>query len=424
VQGRGLFSGEPCRLRFLPAPAGSGIVFVRSDLPNPVRIAADVSNLAKRARRSSLMNGTVAVETVEHVMAAVWGLGIDNIEIEMNAAETPSTDGSSMPFIEALQEAGVEELSQESLRWVITEPITVSEGDAMLAAVPGPEDCLEILYHLDYSSVPSIGRQVMVFRLGKDDFVAQLGRSRTFSLKEEAQEMQARGIGKHLSARDVLVMGADGPIDNELRYPDEHVRHKIVDLIGDLASLGARLCGRVVAYGSGHELNRQLLRRLREEHEARRQSEALKGEPLMDVRKIMRLLKHRYPFLMIDRILKIEGDRYALGVKNVTVNEPYFQGHYPNVPIMPGVMILEALAQLSGILLSRRLEHTGKVALLLSMDRVKMRRLVRPGDQLILEAEAIHVRTRTGHCRCRAKVGQEVAAEAEIKFILVDDDPV
>jgi UDP-3-O-[3-hydroxymyristoyl] N-acetylglucosamine deacetylase/3-hydroxyacyl-[acyl-carrier-protein] dehydratase len=144
----------------------------------------------------------------------------------------------------------------------------------------------------------------------------------------------------------------------------------------------------------------------------------------MDIRKIMRILKHRYPFLMVDRIIELDGDHRVVGVKNVSMNEPFFQGHYPGQPIMPGVMILEALAQVSGILLSRRLEHTGKIAVLLSMDRVKMRRPVRPGDQLLLEAEARHVRTRTGHCYCRALVGAEVAAEAEIKFMLVDDEPV
>ena len=194
--------------------------------------------------------------------------------------------------------------------------------------------------------------------------------------------------------------------------------------MGDLALLGRRICGRIVAYRSGHELNHALVRRLADSIASGGRAEAMAAEAYMDIRKIMRLLPHRYPFLMIDRILRVEGDHRAVGVKNVTINEPFFQGHYPGQPIMPGVMILEALAQLSGVLLSRRLEHTGKVAVLLSMDRVKMRRPVRPGDQLVLEAEALHVRTRTGHCRCQAFVGNDVAAEAEIKFMLVDAEPV
>ena len=230
------------------------------------------------------------------------------------------------------------------------------------------------------------------------------------------------GFGLHLTARDVLVMGDDGPIENTLRFADEHVRHKMLDLIGDLALLGRRLCGRIVASRSGHDLNHALVERLAGHIQSREQVGS--GEPVMDIRKIMRLLPHRYPFLMIDRILEIEGDTRAVGVKNVTINEPFFQGHYPNLPIFPGVMIVEAMAQLSGILLSRRLEHTGKVAVLLSMDRVKMRRPVRPGDQIIIEAEALHARTRTGHCKCQATVSGEIAAEAEIKFMLVDSEPI
>ena len=418
-----MFSGINSQLRFLPAPVNTGIVFVRTDMPHPVQIASDISNVTKRTRRTSLLNGTVSVETIEHVLAAVWGLGIDNILIEMNAQETPSADGSALPFVKALQEAGIEPQEADQKVYVVREPVTVSQGDAMLAVLPGPTDCLDILYDLDYSDVPSIGRQVLGFRLEKDDFSTQLAPARTFSLEQEAKEFQAQGIGTHLTSSDVLVMGPDGPIDNKQRFDDEHVRHKLCDLIGDLALLGRHLRGRVVAYKSGHELNHMLVRQLADSAAARTRQEALTGEPAMDIRKIMRLLRHRYPFLMIDRILEIDGDRRAVGIKNVTINEPFFQGHYPGLPVMPGVMIVEAFAQLAGVLITQRLEHTGKVGFLVSMDRVKIRRPVHPGDQLILVAEVLHVRTRTAHCQCTARVGDELAAEAEIKFMLVDADP-
>jgi len=424
VQGRGLFSGQPCRLRFLPASADSGICFVRKDLPSPVTIASEISKVTKRAQRTSLMNGSVAVETVEHVLAAVWGMGVDNLTIELSADETPSVDGSPMPFVEALRRAGLEEQDAEQRVYVIDEPIAVPRGEATLAALPGPNDCLDILFDLDYSQLPSIGRQLLAFRLGKDDFASEIAPARTFCTEREAKEQQARGIGRHLTAKDMVVMGAEGPIDNKLHFPDEHVRHKISDLIGDLSLLGWRLCGRIICYKSGHELNHELVRKLTETIAERRRSRGLSGEPVMDVRRIMRLLPHRYPFLMVDRIIEIDADRRAVGIKNVSINEPYFQGHFPGQPVMPAVMILEAMAQLSGILVGRRLEHIGKVGMLLSMDRVKLRRAVRPGDQLILEAEVVHVRTRTGHCYCRAFVGQELAAEAEIKFMLVDSEPV
>ena len=403
VEGRGLFGGEPSRLQFVPAPPDSGIAFACGPDPSADdagRITADISNVAKRARRTSLINGSASVETVEHVLSAVWGMGIDNLTIEVSGSETPSVDGSAKPFVEALQDAELDEQDTDRQVYVVDEPVSVCEGEAMLAVLPGPTDCLDILYDLNYGQEGGIGRQVLGFRLGKDDYISQIAPSRTFLLEREAKEFQARGIGAHLTACDVVVMGEDGPIDNELRFDDEPVRHKICDLIGDLALLGRRLRGRVVAYKSGHELNHELVRLLSETIVSEKRAKGLTGEPVMDIRKIMRLLPHRYPFLMIDRITEIDGDRRIVG------------------------MVLEALAQLSGILLSRRLEHTGKVAMLLSMDRVKMRRPVRPGDQLVLEAEALHVRARTGHCRCRATVAGAVAAEAEIKFMLVDAEPV
>ena len=423
VQGKSLFSGVLCRLTFKPAPPDSGMTFIRTDTPTPVSIPGDIKQVMKRARRTSIINGTVSVETVEHVLSAAWGMDLDNLIIEVNSEETPSTDGSPMPFVKALQEAGVQEQESPRAVFAIDEPLAVSEGDAMLAALPGCDDCLDILYDLDYSGT-CIGRQVVGFRLGKDDYAAGLAPARTFLLEKEALEFQARGIGKHLTPQEMLVMGDAGPLGgNALRFTDEHARHKVCDLIGDLALLGRRLTGRIVAYKSGHELNHALVRKLLEQMAHRHLAKSV-GEPIMDIRSVMRLLPHRYPFLMVDRIVELVGDQRAVGIKNVTINEPFFQGHYPGQPIMPGVMILEALAQLSGILLSRRLEHTGKVAVLLSMDRVKMRRAVRPGDQLILQAEALHVRPRTGHCRCQAMVGAEIAAEAEIKFMLVDAEPI
>ncbi len=389
-----------------------------------VSIPASVSRVAPRPHRTSLSNGSACVETVEHVLAATGGLQIDNLVIDVSGEETPSTDGSPLPFVQALQSAGIQEQDQERRPHVIDQPISVSEGEAMLAALPGPGEYLDILFDLDYSAVASIGRQVFSFRLGKDDFAAQLAPARTFALEEEARQLQQQGLCKHLTIKDIVVMGSGGPIENKLRFPDEHVRHKVCDLIGDLALLGRPLFGRIVAYRSGHDLNHALVRKLAAQMSSRGRTISATGEPIMDIRRIMRVLPHRYPFLMIDRVLQVEGDKRAVAVKNVSINEPFFQGHWPGQPVMPGVMILEAMAQLSGILLSRRLEHTGKIAVLLSLDRVKMRRLVRPGDQLVLESEAVRVHARTGHCRCRALVGDELAAEAEIKFMLVDSEPI
>ena len=429
LTGLGLFSGRPCRVKLLPAGEGAGIVFVRTNAAGSAaraeeaRIPATSEYVVRREHRTGLANGGVQVETVEHLLAAVWGMGVDNVVIEIDGDEVPSTDGSAAWFAQAIREGGIREQHAAQVVHVISEPVTVSNGPAMLAALPGADDALEIFFDLDYSDTPCVGRQAMSYRLTSESFLTQIAPARTFCRAAEARALQADGQCVHLTAKDILVLDPAGPIDNNFRFPDEPVRHKICDLIGDLALLGRRLAGRIVASQSGHELTIKLVRELA----ARIAGATLAGTPalpVMDIRKVMRLLPHRYPFLMIDRVVSIEEGRRAVGIKNVTINEPFFQGHYPGQPIMPGVLILEAMAQLSGILLGRHLEHTGKVAFLLSMDRVKMRRPVQPGDQLILEAEALHVRPRTGHCRCTASVGDEVAAEAEIKFMLVDAEPV
>jgi UDP-3-O-[3-hydroxymyristoyl] N-acetylglucosamine deacetylase/3-hydroxyacyl-[acyl-carrier-protein] dehydratase len=424
VEGLGLFSGKPCHLRFAPAPPETGIVFVRTDLPGQDSVTCELANLVhSEYPQTVLKNGSAEVHTAEHVLSAVLGLGIDNVIIELDAEETPHTDASPLAFAEALRQAGTVEQDAEQRLYVITEPLSVSQGEGSLTALPGPADCLDILFDLDYSDVPSIGRQIFSFRLGRDDFLGQIAPARTFLRESEASFFRSQGLGPHLKYDDILVMAADGPVGNELRFPDEPVRHKISDLLGDLALLGKMPRGRIIACKSGHELNHALVGRLLEAAEGKTKPAPGRAEALLDISGIMRLLPHRYPFLMVDRIIETHGDERAIGVKNVTINEPYFQGHYPRQPIMPGVMILEAMAQMSGILLSRRLEHAGKVAVLLSMDRVKMRRPVRPGDQLILEAQAIRVRPRMGHCNCRALVEGEVVAEAEIKFMLVDAEP-
>ncbi|MGE3181572.1 MAG: UDP-3-O-acyl-N-acetylglucosamine deacetylase [Phycisphaerae bacterium] len=423
LRGNGLFTGEPVTLRFKPAPPGQGVVFVRNDQQNPIRIPASLNNLAKRARRSSLKNGVVEIETVEHCLAAVRGLGIDNLDIELNNVEVPAGDGSSLAFIDALHEAGI--IDQELPRRVvdIPETIRVTDGDAELVAWPGDPGVLDVVYELDYKEPNRIPRQILRFSLSQDGFVRDIAPARTFVFEDEARALREAGLGKHLKYEDILVIGPHGPIDNEFRFADECVRHKILDLVGDLMLADAFVCGRIYARRSGHHLNHELVRRIREIMAERDLARELLRSPRLDIRSLQRILPHRYPMLMIDRVVKMESDLYARAIKNVTINEPFFTGHYPRQPIMPGVLIIEALAQLSGVLLSQKLEHTGKVAVLLSLDRVKFRKPVTPGDQLILEATSMRVKSRTGQTSCVARVGDEVAAEAIIRFMLVDADP-
>ncbi|MBI4717836.1 MAG: UDP-3-O-[3-hydroxymyristoyl] N-acetylglucosamine deacetylase [Planctomycetes bacterium] len=423
IEGRGLFTGEPVSMRVRAGAPYTGIWFVRTDQSPPIRIAARVENVSKRARRTSLRNGSVAIETVEHCLSACAGLGLDNLEIELNANELPGADGSSLPFVERFREAGIAPQDAPCEPHVIDEMARVVEGDCELVALPPLDpgcESLEITYDLDYGQTGPIGRQMLRVTLTPDAFVTSIAPARTFLLEQEAAQLRDAGLGKHLSYHDVLVFGENGPIDNTLRFPDECVRHKILDLLGDLYLLGRPIVGRIHARKSGHALNHELVRVLQERQAARQRQAFLRRPPALDIHRVQRILPHRYPFLMIDRVLEIEGSKRVVGVKNVTINEAFFQGHYPGEPIMPGVLIIEAIAQLGGVLLAQELEHKGKVAMLLSMDKVKFRRAVRPGDQLILEAEAVHVRSSIGHVRGRACVGGELAAEAEIKFVLRD----
>lgn len=445
LQGLGLFTGEPATLTMRPAPAGSGIRFVREFDGMRSEIPAHIEHVSPTPRRTSLRNGTLSVETVEHCLAACAGLGLNNAELELtrtSTGELPMGDGSCNTFVNAIESVGLEEQPGEVRPLVVKEPVVVQMGEASLAALPGPTDHLEVVY--TFEAPPPVGRQVFSFHLydttAADDFRRDLAPARTFIFESEVKALHEKGLGRHLTYADLVVIGDIGPIENAFRFPDECVRHKVLDLIGDLSLVGRPVFGRIMAHRSGHELNHMLARRLLEVETAgvlaRLPQENEVGSPpspgfqkfaampvseaALDVRKIQRILPHRFPMLLVDRVLRIDGDQRAVGLKNITMGDLFFLGHYPSAPIFPGVLIVEAMAQLGGILLSRKLDNTGKLAVLLSMDNVKMRQPVVPGDQLILEAEAVRVKSRTGHVRCTAYVCDRLAAEADIKFMLVD----
>jgi UDP-3-O-[3-hydroxymyristoyl] N-acetylglucosamine deacetylase/3-hydroxyacyl-[acyl-carrier-protein] dehydratase len=422
MEGRGLFTGQPVHVRLKPAPADAGLVFTRVDLEPEVQISATIQSVAKRFQRTSLANGDVSVETAEHLLAALEGLEIDNLAVELNGPELPAGDGSAADYVRLLRQAGIVEQPAERAVLKIVEPVTVQDGGAVIAALPGDEDALVLTYHLDYGPESVIPPQMCHLRLTPDTFVEDLAASRTFILDSEVEELRRRGYGPEVTYQDLLVFGSEGPIENTLRFPDEPARHKMLDLVGDLFLLNRDVRGRIVAVKSGHALNHRLIRRLQDQGAGRAAGTLGQTRPAMDISQIMEVLPHRYPFLLVDRVVEFEEDVRAVGIKNVSINEHFFQGHYPGTPIMPGVLIVEAMAQLAGVLLLRKLKHTGQVAVLLSMDRVKLRKTVHPGDQLRLEAEVVRAKERRAEVVTRAWVGDEVAAEAKIRFILIPAD--
>ncbi len=424
IEGKGLLIGADATCEICPAAVDEGIVFERVDVNPPVRIPAVVDYTTNRPRRTTLKMGDVTIETVEHCLSALVGLGIDNAIIRINGPELPLGDGSAKPFTDPILEAGSVSQDRPKKVYRLTEPITVQDDSgARITAIPCEIAGMRVFYDLDYGrNSHRISSQVQSFHPATGDYARDIAPARTFSLKEEAESLWAAGMCRHLTPKDVLVIGDEGPIENAYRFPDECVRHKILDVIGDLALIGVGVHCDVLAIRSGHTLNRRLALKVREQMQAAEMRQTMLDGRVMDIKAIQRLMPHRYPMLLVDRVIEMDGDHRAVGIKNVSINEPFFQGHYPGTPIMPGVLIVEAMAQLGGLLLSRVLEHQGKIAILLSLDGVKLRKPVTPGDQLILEAESVRATSRIGHLRCRARVGEKVAAEAEIRFMMVDAD--
>ena len=428
VEGIGLHTGKTVRVEFKPAPPDSGINFLRTDLAGSSPVHAAVPSIleaARRQRRTSVGNGVVEVHTIEHLMASCFGCGIDNLLVEINGEEVPGLDGSAHPFLELFRRVGIQEQPAAKRPIPIREPVWVEEGPSALAVVPAEK--FKVSYTLSYP-VPTLDAQFFTAEVTPAVFEKEIASSRTFCLSQEVEALRRVGLGKGANYENTVVVEPTGRVvNNHLRYPDEFVRHKVLDLIGDLYLLGRPILGHVLAIRSGHSLNLRLVQKLRQVIERGKESgiQAQHVEPearSLDIHAIQRILPHRYPFLLVDRVTELVADKRAVGIKNVTINEPFFSGHFPKRPVMPGVLMIEALAQLSGLLLLNKPENLGKYAYFVAMDKVRFRRTVLPGDTLVLETEVLKIRAKTGMMHTRATVEGKVAAEADLMFALLEGD--
>lgn len=455
LSGIGLHTGKRCKITFHAAPVNYGIVFQRLDMENCSEIPALVENVVQdnsidSLRGTNLQKDSCTIYTVEHVLAAAAGLEIDNLRIELTGGEPPVGDGSAMPYINALLDAGVTEQDALKNYLVIDETIQFHDEKRGVDIVALPLDDFRITVMIDYKN-PALGSQHSgLFSLEKE-FVSEFGPARTFCFLHEVEMLIKQGlikggdlenavvicdkglneinqeiIRKNLNINGKVFIGENGILNNRpLRFKNEPARHKTLDLLGDLYLVGAPIRGQILAARPGHQSNVEFARRLREYYKKQLLTRKYQDTPnrgtVFDFRAIQRILPHRYPFLFVDRIVEFESGKRIVGFKNVTGNEEFFQGHFPGHPIMPGVIIIEAMAQTGGVMLLNDEENPGdKMVYFIGMDNVRFRKPVFPGAQLVFELELIKKRASSCKMVGKAFVDGELVAEAEMLAAILD----
>jgi UDP-3-O-[3-hydroxymyristoyl] N-acetylglucosamine deacetylase / 3-hydroxyacyl-[acyl-carrier-protein] dehydratase len=429
LSGNALHTGEQVTLTMKPAPVGRGIIFKRTDLADQPEIKPRVDQITDLVRATTIQSGHAKISTVEHVLSALYGCGIDNVLVEMNASEPPIMDGSAKPFVNLILEAEPVEQDAERQYFLLDQPVSVTRGDSSIIALPA--DSLKI----SCTSADDRGAhtQHLSLTIEPDTYITQVAAARTFTMFEDIEELIKLGKIKGGSLDCAIVIKGDKIISKEpLRFADEFVRHKILDIVGDLVLLGMPLKAHIVATRPGHAINAELTKALFARMEeikagakkkpAARPKQVLATETSLDIRRLLDTVPHRYPFVMIDRVVEFVGEDELVAIKNVTINEPYFAGHFPGNPVMPGVLQLEAMAQAAGILLLRRGSSEGKVALFMSADKVKFRKAVRPGDQIVINAKLTRTRgNKIATAEVTCSVGGLVVSSAELMFTVVDE---
>ncbi|MEP6777521.1 MAG: bifunctional UDP-3-O-[3-hydroxymyristoyl] N-acetylglucosamine deacetylase/3-hydroxyacyl-ACP dehydratase [Chthoniobacterales bacterium] len=423
LSGTSLHTGEKVTLTLQPAPVDHGIKFKRKDLQDEPTIDARIENVKTVERATTLGEGSIRVHTVEHVLSALAAMGVDNAVVEMDSNEPPIGDGSAQAYVDLIRNAGV--LAQEAARIVfdVREPIHVeTKSGSVLVILPDEK------FRISCTQVGPDGRftQFLSTEITPAVYEREIAPARTFVFYEDVQSLMEKNLIKGGSLENAIVIRGDAVLSKEpLRFSDEFVRHKILDIIGDLALFGHRIRGHVIAVKPGHGANAELVRALTREFArtvpVREQRAFPSGEGGLDISQIMEILPHRYPFLMVDRILGFEGETKCTGVKSVTINEPFFAGHFPGHPVMPGVLQIEAMAQVASILMMRLTKSASRLGYFVSADDVKFRKPVFPGDTLVISAELTKSRGKQlAKLNCNCVVNDAVVSECELMLRFID----
>jgi len=424
LEGVGLHTGERGHVVFRPAPENSGVRFVRSDLPGSPAVDVRPENAffdPQAGRRTILQQDGVQIHSMEHVLASVAGLGIDNVVIETDRMEIPEpADGSAQPIAEALLGAGLVEQTRPKRHIKITKTVHWAEGGVELTAVPFNGCRLTFTIVYDHALV---GTQTLTLDIDPGTFLREIAPARTFVLERDIEGLRQAGWIKGGRMESAVVVGEDRILNPPLRFPDEFVRHKVLDLLGDLFLLGAPVLGHVTAVRTGHESHVAFVKRLKETLPLPgRRAGGPPGE--WDITSILDIMPHRYPMLLVDRVIALEEGSHIEALKNVTINEPFFQGHFPGHPIMPAVLIIEAMAQAGGLLLLHSVDDPNdKLMYFMSIDGAKFRRPVTPGDQLRFVVRLLKLKNRISKMRAEAFVDGQLVAEAELMATVVDRRP-